>query len=537
MASEVAFGPVPPPALTRLSVSSVGGTSSSSSSDSPITTPSYDITLRWSSDTYSDDERPVVPKIEELDENGLSQAKPEPIIEDALQPISPTTQRRGRGRPRKHPPSTAIVAKGRSKTGCFTCRKQRTYWKSGKQRRVSLVISPPPELPLLVDGVETDTDRLFLDHFNINVSRVLTVLSEDGNPFRQLLLPMAIKHSGLMHSLLCLAGSHLVLKNPENYEYRSRRAHHFGQACIKLRTDEAMAAHMSGDSDMIIDDPVAASTLVLCLETIVNGDVQGQYRYHMDSARTILQKQRGNPKYSMRDPEFQKFLHEVFLYHDIASSITNVGRYNVMMTENFQLPEFMIQPEAGALLGVVDGMFGILSKIRQIRDRVRDRRTHNLMPLVNFEILSEAQAVDVALRQWTCAHIPGTPRYIASLLYRQTTWIYLRRTVLADQDPDEKLHIAVKEGLDLLGQLAPDDSTQSIVLMPLFLLGCTAYKAEFRPEISQAFDRLQAYSELGNIKYARQIVEHIWDKMDKGHKDVWDWETIISKMGYDFLIT
>ena len=413
----------------------------------------------------------------------------------------------------------------------------KAYWQSKKQRRTSLVLDPSAELPLLIDGVETETDRIFLDHFNINVSRVLTVLNDDGNPFRTILLPMAIRHAGLMHSVLCLAGSHLVERHPGNYDYVQRQAHHFGQACKKLRTDEAMAANMSGESDMVIDDPVIASTVVLCLNTVANGDLHGQYRYHMDSAEAIIHRQMKDPRHMSRNLDFQMFLHEFFNYHNIANSITNYQRRNVLMSEDFQLPQFMIQPEAGVLLGVMDGLFSILSRIRKIRDAVRQRRSLGYLPLVDYELLSDAQQVDVALRQWKCGSPPGTARHVASMLYRQTTWIYLRRTILADQPPDNKLHEAVHEGLVYLRQLPGDDSTQSILLMPLFLLGCSAYKAEYRPEISAAFDRLQAYSELGNIKYARQVVERIWEKMDHGDEDVWDWETIISKMGWDFLIT
>ncbi|KAF2229242.1 hypothetical protein EV356DRAFT_521580 [Viridothelium virens] len=562
MSSDILTSPVPPPGLTRLSISSTSQPSSSSS-ESPLTTPSFGNPLRFSSDGGSDEEPEIVPKVEELEENGIPIPKIEPSSEDNTISPSPITPRRGRGRPRKHPPVTTTAAKGRSKTGCFTCRKRKkkcdeakpscnhclknnvvcegyppkAYWRSGKQRRASFALDPPAELPLLIDGVETETDRIFLDHFNINVSRVLTVLNDDGNPFRTILLPMALRHAGLMHSVLCLAGSHLVERHPGNYDYVERQAHHFGQACRKLRMDEAMAANMAGESDMIIEDPVIASTVVLCLDTVVNGDLHGQYRYHMDSAEAIINRQRKDPRHMSRNVDFQMFLHEFFNYHNIANSITNYQRRNVFMSEDFELPQFMIQPEAGALLGVMDGLFGILSRIRKIRDSVRQRKHAGYLPLVDYELLSDAQQIDVALRQWRCVHEKGTARHVASMLYRQTTWIYLRRTVLADQPPDQKVHEAVHDGLMYLRQLPGDDSTQSILLMPLFLLGCSAYKTEYRPEISEAFDRLQAYSEFGNIKYARQIVLRIWEMMDGGDEDVWDWETIISNMGWDFLIT
>ncbi|KAI9685767.1 MAG: hypothetical protein M1822_004327 [Bathelium mastoideum] len=564
MASDILLGPLPPPGLSRLSISSVSQPSSSSSSESPLNTPSFTNPPAYSSDGGSDEEPDVVPKIEEIEDIKIPEAKVESLSEDKTITPSPITPHRGRGRPRRAPQiPTTTVAKGRSKSGCFTCRKRKkkcdeakpscnqclknnvvcegyppkAYWRSGKHRRTSLTLEPPVELPLLIDGVETETDRIFLDHFNINVSRVLTVLTDEGNPFRTLLLPMALRHAGLMHSVLCLAGSHLIERHPGNYDYVQRQAHHFGQACMKLRTDEAMAANMAGESDIVIEDPVIASTVVLCLETVVNGDLRGQYRCHMDSAEAIIHRQLRDSRHMSRSLDFRLFLHEFFNYHNVANSITNYERRNVLMSEDFQLPGFMIQPEAGALLGVMDGLFSILSRIRKIRDCVRQRRNAGYLPLVDYELLSDAQQIDVALRQWRCGHARGSARYVASMLYRQTTWIYLHRTILADQPPDRKLDEAVHEGLVYLRQLPGDDSTQSILLMPLFLLGCSAYKCEYRPEISEAFDRLQAYSEFGNIKYARQIVARIWEKMDLGDEDVWDWETIISNMGWDFLIT
>jgi len=74
--------------------------------------------------------------------------------------------------------------------------------------------------------------------------------------------------------------------------------------------------------------------------------------------------------------------------------------------------------------------------------------------------------------------------------------------------------------------------------MPLFLLGCAAFEPDQRPDIRTAFQRLQDWSSLGNIKYARAIVEQIWQMMDEGQEEeTWDWETIIANRGWDFLVT
>lgn len=394
-------------------------------------------------------------------------------------------------------------------------------------RRISF--DRPRELPILIEGVETDLDRYFLDHFNYNVSRVLSLFTDKQNPFKEILLPMAIRHRGLMHSLLCLSGSHLASREPNN-SFQERQFHHFQCALQNLRTDKNVAKSIAGDPTALIEDPTVAQTLVLCLQSICAGEVNGEYRPHMDAAKHLIQTQKSP------NQEFQSFLFEFFIYHDVSNSVTSLDRQSVLMMEDFKLPQFMIQPEAGALLGVVDGLFGYISKIRQLRDRIRCRRSQDLKPLVDYQILSDAQAIDAGLRSWICVQEEDTPRWIASMLYRQCTWLYLHRTILPSA-PNPNLKAAVDEGLFYLRQLPSDSSTQSILLMPLFLLGCAAFEPEQRPEILLAFEGLEAYSALGNIKYAKAIVEKVWEMMDDGNEESWDWETIISNQGWDFLVT
>ena len=387
-----------------------------------------------------------------------------------------------------------------------------------------------PELPILIQGVETELDKLFLDHFNYNVSRVLSLFTDKHNPFKEILLPMALRHRGLMHSLLCLSGSHLTAHDKDNNLYNARQHHHFTRAVANLRTDKNVAASIAGDATAMIDDPTVAQTLVLCLKSICGGEVNGEYRPHLDAAKHLVRTQKSP------NQDFQNFLFEFFVYHDVSNSITALDRSSIFERDDFELPEFMIQPEAGALLGVFDGLFLYISKIRRIRDRIRGRLALSMKPLVDYETLSEAQAIDAGLRTWICAQPVGSSRFTASMLYRQCTWLYLHRTILSSEH-DDNLWQAVDEGLEYLRQLPSDSSTQSILLMPIFLLGCSAFDKNHRPDIEKAFVSLQAYSKLGNITYARKVVHKVWELMDTGDSDSWDWETIIKNMGWDFLVT
>ncbi|KAF2195387.1 hypothetical protein K469DRAFT_722628 [Zopfia rhizophila CBS 207.26] len=563
MISTLSFGQPPPQAHARLSISSSPQPSMASSSESPMNTPTFDPNAPSFTDSRSVSDE-IVPKVEQL-EVDLEDVKPAPIVEEP--PISPTTLqgRRKRGRPRKYPrdpPEPPIKpVKGRSKTGCLTCRrrkkkcdetkpfcnfssglscqknnvhcegyKPKEIWKSGKEREEDArrsSIEVRYDLPILMEGVENDMDRYILQHFIDSASRVLSLHSGTDNPFTRILLPMAFKHRGLMHSVLCLSASHLSSIQPDK-GYEERQSYHRGEAIHLLNMD--LARHNSGEADsMFYEDSNVAQVLVHLLHSICEGDTSGEYRAHMEGAKMLIQTQKS------QNVEFQNLFDEFFFYHYVASTITSLESRDVLMMEDFKLP-FQIGPEAGALVGVIDGLFGFISKISNLRRKIRRRIDNHEEPLVDYEGFADVHAIDTGLRGWICPQTPGTPRYTASMLYKQATWVYLYRTTKPSR-PDPHINRAVDDGIAYLNQLPADGPTQSVLLMPLFLIACAAFEPEQRTEINRAFDGLMAYSALKNIRAAKDVVDKVWELMDAGDEESWDWEKIIHSRGWDFLIT
>ncbi|KAF2435999.1 hypothetical protein EJ08DRAFT_691893 [Tothia fuscella] len=559
---------VSPPAILsqtrRMMSTSTSPRSSTSSSASPRTATTFSFSVGYADhgSPSSPSSEGVVPKVEELDDDDdLMETKTESLPEGSIKAASTGSldqssgpvARRPRGRPRKHPKTSPMSnqkqPKGRSKTGCITCRRRKKkcdetrpaclhcqknnvhcegyppkdYWQGR-----TMSIDRPRELPLLIEGIETETDWFFFDHFNMHLSRVLSLFTDRQNPFKEILLPMATTHQGLMHSVLCLSGAHLVAKKP-NERFAQRQYYHFHRAVNNLRTDLCVKETAEGDDPAVIDDPTVAQVLVLCLKSICAGETNGEYRPHLDAAKTLIRDQ------PSRNPEFRSFLLEFFVYHDVSNSITSMDRPSMLMSEDFQLPEF-IQPEAGIFLGVTDGIFLALSRARQLRDKVRARRNVDMKPIVDYQILTAAAQIDHTLRTWVCQQPTDTPRYAAAFLYRQCAWVYLQRTIMPSH-PNPRLQEAVDEGLVYLRELPEDSSTLSVLLMPLFILGVSAFVPEQRPHIQKAFADLQAYSNLGNIKYAKMTVEKVWELMDAGDEKSWDWEAVMENMGWDFLVT
>ncbi|KAF2819697.1 hypothetical protein CC86DRAFT_412628 [Ophiobolus disseminans] len=540
----------------------------SSASDSPMTTPNFDSTIFNNSDTRSESRletrsrsNEVVPKLEET-ELQLADVKEESFGDDPpISPTEPVRIRRARGRPRIHPPRSpttlAKQAKARSKTGCTTCRKRKKkcdetkpfcmscqknnihcegykpveLWKSGKEKAADArkqSVEVKFELPPLMEGVESDLDRDLLQHF---VSRASAVLSLHGdqstNPFTRILLPMALQHEGLMHSVLCLSASHMYSVNPSE-EYEDRQNFHRSKALKLLKHD--LERQKAGEGGvMIYEDSNVAQILVHLLHSICDGNTSGEYRMHMVAAKQIAMNQKS------LNPEFQTLFDEFFYYHWIASQITSLDGAEVPMMENFSLP-FEINPETAALIGISDGLFGFISKISNLRRRLRTRIDEKIAPTMDYEALLAAHAIDSGLRTWVCPQSPGTPRYTISMLYRQATWVYLYRTT-KDSHPHPFIKSAVDDGIRYINELPSEGWIQSNVLLPLFLIGCAAFEEEQRVEINRAFNGLIACTGLGNIGFAKEVVDDIWKLMDADDAESWDWEKIINAKGWDFLAT
>lgn len=540
----------------------------SSSSDSPMNTPTLESNLTSLSDGYDEsraDSRgtsdEVVPKIEEQ-ELLLSEVKAEPFADETpISPTEPVRIRRGRGRPRIYPPrspTTSKQTKARSKTGCTTCRKRKkkcdetkpiclscqknniycegykeiAIWKSGKERALEGARRQSEdvkyELPPLMEGVENDADRTLLQHFVSRASCVLS-LHEDQttNPFTKILLPMALRHEGLMHSVLCLSASHLCSLTPSQ-DYHDRMTFHRGKALHLLNRD--LERHRAGQGgDIIYEDSNVAQILLHLLHSICDGNTSGEYRMHMIAAKQIAITQKS------KNPEFQSLFDEFFYYHWIASEITSLDDNGIPMMDDFNLP-FQVNPATAALIGVSDGLFGYISKISNMRRRLRARIDEHLDPVMDYEALLAAHAIDSGLRSWVCPQTPGTPRYTISMLYRQASWVYLYRTT-KESKPHPFIQSAVDDGIRYIKDLPKEGWVQSNVLLPLFLIGCAAFEEEQRFEVNRAFSGLMATTGLGNITFAKEVVDRVWELMDAGDSESWDWERIINAKGWDFLAT
>lgn len=548
------------------------------------------------------DDMMVAPKLEPVDDVDMADFSPVAELtvsnENGMtieQPASTTPQKRPRGRPRKHPKPSAEsltkVAKGRSKTGCITCRKrkkkcdetkpgcmnceknsvvcegypEKTTWKSGKEkaeegrallkicqhgaeeliqstarlRRAGSFALSSIQLPFLVQGLETEGDRIFLHHYISRLSIIFTLEGERDSAFRNILLPMAQQHSGLMHSILALSSKHLDYKS--SYGLQILRDHpSIDVETLEQRSqfhqDEALKELVNQKSDDKVRPATFAQMICLVLQTLSDPAPNGQHRMHLQYYKKLI---KDSPP---EDVESMKFIHEFFQYHIHADELIYFPQgEDIQYISNWNLPNSVLQPSAVRLLGVFDGLFLYMSRITNIRNKIRHNMEYGIDPVVDYRAFYSAAEIDAGIREWVPAWPRGDPRDAAGMLYRQMLWIYLWRTMYPPRTThwklDPRITTAVEGGIELLAGFGARDPSQTLILAPAFVIGCAAFEKQQREPIRKAIKTVKEYMEYKNTDTALEVLEEVWRLMDAKDERSWDWQAIAHRMGMDFLAT
>lgn len=282
-------------------------------------------------------------------------------------------------------------------------------------------------------GLETAEDRVFWRHYNDHLSAVFTVEGEHNNAFRDMLVPVATRHQGMMHSLLSLASRHLDYDTPYGAKILRRNARitidslqHRGS----FHNNEAVKTLREGMRNDEVDDPDMSNILaarygqMLCLilEPLAEGDNSGTQRLHYEAFLYLIQN---NPP---QDDAFHAFIAEIFYYHIFADDLVYYPNPPAkrLVTDDWAPVAPIQRPR---LIGVTDGLFTHLSQITTIRNRIRARIECNADPRVDYESLYRASDIEDQILEWKPEWPVGDSRERVTLLYKQMAWLYLKTTI------------------------------------------------------------------------------------------------------------
>jgi hypothetical protein len=297
----------------------------------------------------------------------------------------------------------------------------------------------------------------------------------------------------------------------------------------------------SGDAaekSNVIIPALYGQMICLVLETLADPNPTGQHRIHLEAYSNLIQQ------YPPEDRDFLRFIQEFFQYHIFADELICLpeGRARLGdVSDDWNLPTAIVQPESVRLLGVSDGLFLYMSKITNIRNKIRENIHNGIDPVVDYTSLYRAAEIDAGIREWTPSWPAGDTRDLAGLLYKQMMWIYLWRTIYPPRSknwkPDGRIIQAVDDGIELLARFKPSDPSQTLILAPAFVIGCAAFEEKQREPIRKAIIIVKEYMQYKNSETALKVLEEVWRLMDAKSEESWDWQSIAHRMGLDFLAT
>ncbi|ELR04565.1 hypothetical protein GMDG_06850 [Pseudogymnoascus destructans 20631-21] len=374
----------------------------------------------------------------------------------SMELMLPVAAKRPRGRPRKHPivpESINRITKGRSKTGCITCRKRKkkcdeakprcnnceknavvcegypepAIWKSGKEKaeegtaawskdistsvlaqstaQLSRVCIPNIQLQPVIHGVDTAGDRIFFEHYVFRLSAVLTVEGPQKNAFKDMLLPMAVKHLGLMHSILSLSSSNLdyqseygraiLAKHPDVTENSlcERALFHQEEAVKEFVLD--IERQNPGTTENVVLSVRYGQMLCFVVKSLTEGKTTGEHRVHLQAYQKLIRET--HPE----DSRFMDFIKEYFQFHiSVDELVHRPASLPPSFTSSptpdddsfFSLPPALFQPEAECLMGVQDNLFYFSKALHDIRRQQLD--TSLIIPKLPFQCLVREIAED-----------------------------------------------------------------------------------------------------------------------------------------------
>jgi hypothetical protein len=335
---------------------------------------------------------------------------------------------------------------------------------------------------------------------------------------------MAQSHKGVMHAMLSCSAAHYLQRlkddpqlESEYEEVSQRQAYHQSQAYQSITKE----AYPADSTDTNKDKELICSALLLWLQTIVAGDLNGEWKVHEKYFASLLTK---DPREG--EEGTWKFAREFWQYHKMSSFITNAD------TPDYDQPPYLQLAEGNKenFMSLCDRLELPTLKIHLLRKKIRHRRDKDMSPFMSYQLMQQSYEIDSELKELNCSHEKGTEDWICWHLYHYSVWLLLQRSIMSGPHPTPNLIDTVAEALVYLGSVPPDSPRQSVMVLPVFLIGLCAFNVEHRQPVLDAFDACEAYSHNGNIKHGRAVIQELWKLMDAKDKLAWDYERVMKDL-------
>ncbi|RYP70540.1 hypothetical protein DL771_005359 [Monosporascus sp. 5C6A] len=399
----------------------------------------------------------------------------------------------------------------------------------------SPVVSPTLEfrVPAFSEFSNRPNRRALVDHFCNVLSHLIVFREECGNPFQQLVLPLAHQSSPVMNAVYALASAHM--------EYRGVNT---GEKSVSFhnRAIQDLARLIQREDKINKTELLAAIMLLVYYEVLVQRGRTNIVDGHLKGALTIMNSANDSSPTSV-------FLERAFRFYDVITALSlGTAPLSTAPAAGCLLP-FPLDAPAASPLSNVDTLLGMsttlwpimhrLSNLLSLKTELEKAVSTNevsKIAVLKTEFETTSQAIETALTQWQPCLPPNTvvrdgvleltgaeespdrPRLQSilsnAMAYRHSAFVYLYRTIYgylpAHALVQKHAHAALHHCVETTTHKGP----MGALLWPLFVAACEAINGEDRILAEKAFAEIEIRQGMTNIEQAWKVVREVWTRLD-----------------------
>ncbi|OBT76846.1 hypothetical protein VF21_04732 [Pseudogymnoascus sp. 05NY08] len=446
-------------------------------------------------------------------------------------------------------------------------------------------------VPAFMEFSEKRNRRGLVDYF-YSVFSHLVVFSEDlGNPFRQLILPLAHKGSPVMNAIYALSSAHLEIRGVDTEEKSSYFHNEATRGLSRL---------INNKEGLSTEEVLCAILLLIYYEALVQQDSYTMVIGHLKGAMTVM------TSYSQPSSPTSMFLQRAFRYYDVITALS-FGTPPISSASTPLVPLNILgathpspHNDVDSLLGMTTNFWHIihrLSLLCEVKEEIQkaEARSDTVKVMVlRTELESTSHAIENFLTQWkpsiqwpcrpsksephattetsdcprpattsssqlvdlpplgssdwdcdlsslnntTSCDLTDPDAHIWSIInnaeaYRQGALVFLYRNIHMLERSHPKVQKHGNLSLAACVRVVEWAGPMPALLWPMFISSVEAISEEDRSIATMAFSGTERRQGMLNITRAWEIVKEVWRRGDEGEEV--DWRTICKEKGVNLV--
>ncbi|MCJ1340624.1 hypothetical protein MMC09_005920 [Bachmanniomyces sp. S44760] len=394
-------------------------------------------------------------------------------------------------------------------------------------------------IPAFSEFTTRESRRGLLDHFCNVLSHLIVFKEDSGNPFRQLVLPLAQKSPPLLNAIYAISSAHL--------EHRGLQVE---ERALDLHSKALQGlANLIAHKDEGNRDEVLAVIILLLYYEIVRSGSSTVLNSHLRGALSIMRERRAK-----RGPT-STFLERAFRYFDVSSAMS-FGSSPMSGTILAPTTNDLLNIRETSAMSAVDTLFGLVADLWPILHRLAslidvkhnlekeemNSPGHDKANNLRSEFDTNTAHIELALHQWVpkvpasvvAVETPADDSRLQSVLnnaeaHKQAAFVYLYRNILSHPRTSPKVQTPAKQALQACLRVVIFSGPMAALLWPLFTAACEAVEDVDRNVARTVFRHLESRQGMNNIVTGWEVCEEIWRRGDAGEGEI-GWREVAQQM-------